>query len=171
MIFVSLWLTKHSLPLLSSTTYDNTGKTYNISRVVDANLDFVLSKYKAYSPMYISMSYSLTYALSFAAVTSIVFYTYLYNGSEIYAKFKNARHGGEDIHKRLMNNYKEVPDWWYGVLTVSVLGLGILTIRYWDTGLPVWGFIVVCFGMGVLLIVPEGILEGTTNQRMLVFID
>ncbi|CAK7225792.1 hypothetical protein SEUCBS140593_006023 [Sporothrix eucalyptigena] len=148
------------LPLLSSTTYDNTGKTYNISRVVDANLDFVLSKYKAYSPMYISMSYSLTYALSFAAVPSIVIYTYLYNGTEIYAKFKNARHGGEDIHKRLMNNYKEVPDWWYGVLTVSVLGLGILTIRYWETGLPVWGFIVVCFGMGVLLIVPEELIAG-----------
>ncbi|CAK7207966.1 hypothetical protein SEUCBS139899_010800 [Sporothrix eucalyptigena] len=157
--YANVWNSAY-LPLLSSTTYDNTGKTYNISRVVDANLDFVLSKYKAYSPMYISMSYSLTYALSFAAVPSIVIYTYLYNGTEIYGKFKNARHGGEDIHKRLMNNYKEVPDWWYGVLTVSVLGLGILTIRYWETGLPVWGFIVVCFGMGVLLIVPEELIAG-----------
>lgn len=115
--------------------------------------------------MYISMSYSLSYGLSFAAVTSIVFYTYLYSGKEIWAKFKDAKHGGEDIHKRLMNSYKEVPDWWYGVLTLVVLGLGIFTCRYWDTQLPVWGFIVVCFGMGLVLIVPEGILEGTTNQR------
>lgn len=115
--------------------------------------------------MYISMSYSLTYGLSFAAVTSIVFYTYLYSGKEIWAKFKDAKHGGEDIHKRLMSSYKEVPDWWYGVLTLVVLGLGIFTCRYWDTQLPVWGFIVVCFGMGLVLIVPEGILEGTTNQR------
>jgi len=114
------------------------------------------------------MSYSLSYALSFAAVTAIVVHTYLYNGTEIWAKFKNSRHGGEDIHKRLMQSYKEVPDWWYGVLTVIVLGLGIFTVRYWDSGLPVWGFIVVCFGMGVILIVPEGILEGTTNQRVLV---
>jgi len=66
--------------------------------------------------MYISMSYSLSYALSFAAVTAIIVHTYLYNGKEILAKFKNSRHGGEDIHKRLMNSYKEVPDWWYGVL-------------------------------------------------------
>ncbi|KAK4233060.1 OPT oligopeptide transporter protein-domain-containing protein [Achaetomium macrosporum] len=154
------------LPLLSSNTFDNTGKSYNISRVVDSNLNFVLSKYEEYSPMYISMSYSLTYALSFAAVTAIIVHTYLYNGAEIWAKFKNARHGGEDIHKRLMNAYKEVPDWWYLALTVVVLGLGILTTRYWDTGLPVWGFIVVCFGLGVVMIVPEGILEGTTNQRI-----
>jgi hypothetical protein len=155
-----------SLPLLSSSTFDNTGSSYNITRVVDENLNFVLSKYEAYSPMYISMSYSLTYALSFAAVTAMVVHTYLYNGAEIWAKLKNSRSGGEDVHKRLMNVYKEVPDWWYGVLTLIVLGMGILTVQYWDSGLPVWGFIIVCFGMCVVLIIPEGILEGTTNQRM-----
>lgn len=50
-------------------------------------------------------------------------------------------------------------------MTAVILGLGIFTIRYWDTQLPVWGFIVVCFGMGALLIIPEGLLEGTTNPR------
>ncbi|KKY23899.1 putative oligopeptide transporter [Phaeomoniella chlamydospora] len=163
--YTNVWYSAY-LPLLSSSTFDNTGSTYNITKVVDENLNFVLSKYEQYSPMYISMSYSLTYALSFAAVTAIVVHTYLYNGSEIWAKLKNARHGGEDIHRRLMYQYKEVPDWWYGVLTLVVLGMGILTVNYWDSGLPVWGFIVVCFGMGVLLIIPEGILEGTTNQRV-----
>ncbi|RDW87636.1 hypothetical protein BP5796_03330 [Coleophoma crateriformis] len=163
--YKNVWYSAY-LPLLSSSTFDNTGASYNISRVVDSNLNFVLEKYEAYSPMYISMSYSISYALSFAAVTAIVVHTYLYNGTEIWAKFKNSRHGGEDIHKRLMRSYKEVPDWWYAVLTVGVLGLGIFTIRYWDSGLPVWGFIVVCFGMGVVLIIPEGILEGTTNQRI-----
>ncbi|SPQ24505.1 dcfd6b46-241f-4263-850f-23a5e10ead82 [Thermothielavioides terrestris] len=163
--YTNAWQSAY-LPLLSSNTFDNTGKVYNISRVVDSNLRFDLAKYQAYSPMYISTSYSLTYALSFAAVTAIIVHTYLYNGAEIWAKFKDARHGGEDIHKRLMRSYKEVPDWWYLALTVVVLGLGILTVRYWDTGLPVWGFIVVCFGIGVVMIIPEGILEGTTNQRI-----
>ena len=155
-----------SLPLLSSSTFDNTGQSYNITRVVDDNLDFVLSKYQEYSPMYISMSYSLTYGLSFAAVTAIIVHTYLYHGTEIWAKFRDSRHGGEDIHRRLMHAYKEVPDWWYGALTLVVVGLSILTVRYWETGLPVWGFIFVCVGMGVVLMIPEGILEGTTNQRV-----
>ncbi|WVQ64639.1 OPT family small oligopeptide transporter [Kwoniella botswanensis] len=164
--YSNVWQSAH-LPLLSSSTFDNQGKTYNVSRVVNKlTLDFELEKYKEYSPMYVSMSYSLTYGLSFAAVTAVVVYTVLYNGKEIWARFKDAKHGGEDIHKRLMASYKEVPDWWYGVLTVVILGLGIFTTRYWDTGLPVWGFIVICFGMGVTLIIPEGILEGTTNQRI-----
>jgi OPT family oligopeptide transporter len=134
--------------------------------VLGPTLDFSESNYREYSPMYISMSYSLTYGLSFAAVTAIVVHTYLYNGAEIWARLKNAQHGGEDVHRRLMRQYKEVPEWWYGVLTVVVLGLGILTTRYWDTELPVWGFIVICFGLAGLLIVPEGILQGTTNQRV-----
>ncbi|QSZ35659.1 hypothetical protein DSL72_006781 [Monilinia vaccinii-corymbosi] len=163
--YTNVWNSAY-LPLLSSGTFDNTGKTYNITRVVDQNLDFVLSKYEQYSPMYISMSYSLSYALSFAAVTAILFHTCLYNGKEIWAKFKNSRSGGEDIHKRLMNSYQEVPDWWYALLTLVVVGLGIFTVQYWESGLPIWGFIVVCCGMGVLLIVPDGILEGTTNQRV-----
>jgi OPT family oligopeptide transporter len=137
-----------------------------VTRVVDTNLNFVLSKYESYSLMYISLSYALAIALSFGAVTAIVVHTYLYNGTEIWAKFKNSRAGGEDIHKRLMNKYKEVPDWWYGALTVVVAGLGILVVRYWDTELPVWGFVVVCLGMGAMMIIPEGILEGTTNQRV-----
>ncbi|KAI2706901.1 hypothetical protein DTO013E5_522 [Penicillium roqueforti] len=163
--YSNVWYSAY-LPLLSSSTFDNTGQSYNVSRVLNSALDFSESKYKEYSPMYISMSYSLTYGLSFAAVTAIVVHTYLYNGTEIWERFKNARHGGEDIHRRLMRQYKEVPEWWYGVLTVVVLGLGILTTKYWDTELPVWGFIVVCFGLAMLLIVPEGILQGTTNQRV-----
>ena len=156
----------HSLPLLSSNTFDNTGALYNVSRVVDDDLNFVLSKYEQYSPMYVSMSYSLTYGLSFAAVTAIIVHTYLYHGKEIWAKFKDSRHGGEDVHKRLMNAYPEVPEWWYMVITVIILGLGMFTVGYWPSGLPVWAFLLVCFGLGVILIVPEGILEGTTNQRV-----
>ncbi|OGE57991.1 hypothetical protein PENARI_c001G09463 [Penicillium arizonense] len=163
--YSNVWYSAY-LPLLSSGTFDNTGGSYNVSRVVDASSNFVESKYKEYSPMYISMSYSLTYGLSFAAVTAIVVHTYLYNGTEIWARLKNSQHGGEDIHRRLMRAYKEVPEWWYGVLTVVTIGLGILTTKFWDTELPVWGFIVVCVGLAVLLMVPEGILQGTTNQRV-----
>ncbi|OGM46195.1 putative oligopeptide transporter [Aspergillus bombycis] len=163
--YTNVWNSAY-MPLLSSGTFDNTGQSYNITRVVDANLNFVESKYQAYSPMYISMAYALTYGLGFAAVTAVIVHTYLYNGREIWAKLKNARAGGEDIHRRLMHTYNDVPDWWYGILTVIVLGLGVLTVRYWDTELPVWGFLVVCFGMGVVLILPEGILQGTTNQRV-----
>ncbi|EIM86107.1 OPT oligopeptide transporter [Stereum hirsutum FP-91666 SS1] len=163
--FLSVW-TQCVLPLLSSSTFDNTGASYNVSKVVNSDLSFNLENYKAYSPMYIAMTYSISYGLNFAAITAILIHTYLYNGAEIWAKFRNPASGGEDIHKRLMSKYKNVPEWWYMVLTVVTLGLGIFTTRYWDTQLPVWGFIVVAWGIGVVMMVPEGILEGATNQRI-----
>ncbi|KAJ7806252.1 OPT oligopeptide transporter protein-domain-containing protein, partial [Mycena olivaceomarginata] len=107
--YTGVWYSDY-LPLLSSSTFDNTGASYNISKVVNADFTFNEAKYKTYSPMYISSAYSLSYALNFAAITGIIFHTYLYNGSEIWAKFRNSREGGEDIHKRLMNKYKDVPD-------------------------------------------------------------
>ncbi|BGP49615.1 hypothetical protein JCM10450v2_005516 [Rhodotorula kratochvilovae] len=133
--YKNVWYSAY-LPVLSSSTFDNTGAKYNVTRVMTNNL-FDLAKYKDYSPMYISMAYSISYGLNFAAVTGIVAHTILYNRKEIWRRWKDSRAGGEDVHKRLMNAYKEVPDWWYAVLSVVVLGLGILTIRYWDTQLPV----------------------------------
>ncbi|KAJ7362691.1 OPT oligopeptide transporter [Mycena albidolilacea] len=155
--YTGVWYSDY-LPLLSSSTFDNTGASYNISKVVNADFTFNEAKYKTYSPMYILSAYSLSYALNFAAITGIIFHTYLYNGSDISAKFRNSREGGEDIHKRLMNKYKDVPDWWYGIIALITLGL--------DTQLPVWGFVIVAWGLGIVMIIPEGILEGTTNQRV-----
>ncbi|EIM86112.1 OPT oligopeptide transporter [Stereum hirsutum FP-91666 SS1] len=163
--YSGVWYSDY-LPLLSSSTFDNTGASYNITKVVNSDLTFNLEKYKEYSPMYISMAYSISYGLNFAAITGIIVHTYLYNGAEIWAKLRNATSGGEDIHKRLMNRYKNVPEWWYMIVTVVTLGLGIFTIRFWDTQLPVWGFVVVAWGIGVVMMIPEGILQGTTNQRV-----
>ncbi|BGP17729.1 hypothetical protein JCM10213_005310 [Rhodosporidiobolus nylandii] len=163
--YKNVWNSAH-LPFLSSSTFDNTGGKYNVTRVMTNN-EFDLAKYKEYSPMYISMSYSLSYGLNFAAVTGVLMYTILYNGQEIWARFKDSRAGGEDIHRRLMKqNYKEVPTWWYIVLQIVVTGCGVAAIRGWDTQLPVWGFLVVCLGFGFIFIIPEGILEGTCNQRI-----
>lgn len=69
-----------------------------------------------------------------------------------------------DIHGRLMSLYPQgnitatqyhnsfhvhylplafptVPEWWYLVLFVVVFILGILTIEWWHTQMPVWAFV------------------------------
>lgn len=125
--YKNVWFSAY-LPVLSSSTFDNTGAKYNVTRVLTDN-SFDLAKYQSYSPMFISMAYSLSYGLNFAAVTGIVVHTFLYNRKEIWSRFKDSRAGGEDVHKRLMRAYREVPDWWYAALSVVVLGLGIFTIR------------------------------------------
>jgi len=184
------------LPVLSSSTFDNTGAKYNISRVLSGGrLD--LAAYEAYSPMYISMAYSISYVrpdvsfpssparsdrlldpaardvevadssvflqgLNFAAVTAIVVHTFLYSRKEIWSRLRDSRAGGEDVHKRLMRSYREVPDWWYGVFTVVVLGLGIFTIRC----VPLVLFVVVAHPLLVLTLTLRLQLLGHRPARL-----
>jgi OPT family oligopeptide transporter len=47
-----------------------------------------------------------------------------------------------DPHVKLMMKYKDVPDWWYGLIFAVAVLLGIIICYAADTALPWWGFIV-----------------------------
>ncbi|AOA64864.1 Proton-coupled oligopeptide transporter [Komagataella phaffii CBS 7435] len=162
--FTNTWDSKY-LPVISTSTFDNKQQKYNVTRILQPDFIIDRQKYREYSPLFIPFSYLLSYALNFAAVIGIFIHTYLYHGKEIYGKLKDARHGGEDIHKRLMNQYTEAPDWWYLVLFVITLALSFVTVCNWDTGFPAWGLVIAIL-ISVLNFVPQGLLEGITNQHV-----
>lgn len=160
----NVWYSKY-LPLLSSSTFDNTAHSYNASRVLSADLVFDEEAYKAYSPLMIPFSYTMSYALNFAAVTAVFVHCALYHGKDIYNKLRDASHGGEDIHRKLMRRYREVPDWWYLILFIVVLAMAIAVVAAYDTQLPVWGLIVSVL-ISLVNFLPQGLLEAITNQHV-----
>jgi hypothetical protein len=46
-----------------SRSYDNTGNVYNVSRILDGNLEFQEDLYKAYSPIFLSTNFALCYGI------------------------------------------------------------------------------------------------------------
>ena len=98
---------------MSSDTFDNTGKQYNLSRIINSDYSFNLQAYKAYSPIFLSASFAICYGLAFAAITATFTHTFLYYGKYIWTYARRPLSGQRDIHARLMSVYKEVPDWWY----------------------------------------------------------
>jgi uncharacterized membrane protein len=62
----------------------------------------------------------MSYGLSFAAIASLIVYTYLHHGSTIWKQYKNSSNEKPDIHMKLMRKYKEAPTWWYMSLFVFV---------------------------------------------------
>ena len=62
----------------------------------------------------------MSYGLSFAAISSLVVYTYLYNGRQIWRQWQTSGNEKPDVHMRLMQKYKEAPTWWYMSLFVLV---------------------------------------------------
>jgi len=51
----------------------------------------------------------MSYGLSFAAIASLIVYTYLNHGKQIWGQFRNSTKEEPDIHMRLMSKYKEAP--------------------------------------------------------------
>ena len=116
--YTNVWYSAY-LPLLSSDTFDNTGKQYNVSRIINHHSSFNLQAYKAYSPIFLSTSLAILYGLSFANITATFTHTFLYYRKYIWTHARRPLSEQPDIHARLMSVYKEVPDWWY----LAVFGL------------------------------------------------
>lgn len=160
----NVWHSKY-LPMLSGTTFDNTAKPYNVSRVLSKDLVLDEQAYQNYSPLMIPFSYTISYALNFAAVTAVFVHCALYHGKDIMQKLKDAKHGEEDVHKKLMARYREVPDLWYLILFLIVFVLSILVVMMYDTQLPVWGLLV-SIAISLINFLPQGLLEAITNQHV-----
>ena len=132
--FTNTWYGKY-MPISTSVSYDNTGHTYNVSKILNDHFDFDISKYEAYSPLFLGTTFALAYGLSFASLTALIVHIYLFHGSQIWQQFKESQDQEEDIHMRLNRAYRQAPDWWYIALGVATFAMAITTCEGWDTGM------------------------------------
>ncbi|KAJ5852249.1 uncharacterized protein N7529_011634 [Penicillium soppii] len=150
------------LPINTSTTYDNTQHSYNVTKILGPNFSFDEKKYKAYSPMFLAPTFALNYGLSFAALTAAVVHVVLFHRKELWYRFKASREQEPDIHLVLMRRYREAPDWWYAALFLFSIALGLAGILAYDSQLPWWGFFVSVM-LASVFIVPTCMILGITN--------
>lgn len=124
------------MPISTSISYDNTGQKYNFTRILNDQFEFDLAKYKNYSPLFLGTTFALSYGLSFAAITSVIVHVYLFHGTQIWQQLRNQLLTHEDdIHMKLNRRYKQVPDWWFVLLGVIMLGIAIGVCEGWETQL------------------------------------
>ncbi|KAH8881835.1 Tetrapeptide transporter, OPT1/isp4 [Thozetella sp. PMI_491] len=152
------------LPLSANKNFDHFGKTYNTSRILNADLTLNVEAYEEYSPLLIGPAFTMAYALGFAALMSTVVHVILFHGKDIWRRTKNARYEEADVHLKLMRKYPEAPEWWFmGVFVISFI-FALVASLVWDTKLTWWGFIL-CVLIGVALTLPVGIIQAITSQQ------
>ncbi|KAF8264241.1 OPT oligopeptide transporter protein-domain-containing protein [Lactarius quietus] len=149
------------LPMVSSHSFDNTGNPYNVSRIINDDATFNDDAYKAYSPVFIPVTSAISYSLLFASVTSTVTHTLIYHRKKIWNRARQQ----PDVHARLMSVYKEVPNWWYLTLFLTMFGFGVAVIEIWHTDFPVWAFILALV-FAFAYTIPIGIIQAMTNQEI-----
>lgn len=157
--YTNTWYTAY-LPFSGSNTYDNTGGIYNATRVVDQHGNFLEEAYRAYSPIFMPVTFALSYGCSFAVMTCVPTFIFLNYWRDIVGAMKPDRK--KDIHARLIGRYKDVPWWWYALLSAVVLALVIMVQEVFHTGMPVWG-VFLAFGMALLYLIPTGSVFAVAN--------
>ncbi|KAI5861460.1 small oligopeptide transporter [Durotheca rogersii] len=150
------------LPLVTSQVYDNTQKPFTVSRVLGDSFTLDVDKFRAYSPLFLSPTLALNYGLSFAALTASLVHISLFNGKEIWYRFKTARNQEPDIHLMLMKRYTECPEWWYFALLLVSIALGLGTVLGYDSQLPWWGFFV-SIVLAFVFVIPTCMVMAVSN--------
>lgn len=159
--FTNTWYGKY-MPILANYAFDNTGATYNVTAILSAEKTFDRAKYEAYSPLFLPTAFAISYGLSFASVTATITHAFLYFRKQIWQQSRRSLSEQPDIHARLMSKYREVPDWWYGCVFVSMFVFAIIAIEVWPTEFPVWGLIVALL-ISFVYIVPIGMIQAITK--------
>jgi OPT family small oligopeptide transporter len=158
------------LPINSNTMYNNLAKSYNVTVILDEKGWLNETAYASYSPVYLAASSISYYYFFFAVYAAAVSYTGLFHGHAIAMGFKSLARGlksrgtddFKDVHSKLMGAYKEVPEWWYFLLNIVAVALGVAAIAAWPTYTNVG---VVFFGIALALVfvIPTGIIMATTG--------
>ncbi|KAL9121181.1 MAG: hypothetical protein Q9187_002259 [Circinaria calcarea] len=162
--YSNTWYAQY-LPISDSNSYDNTGSRYNVSRILTPDYQLDVAAYEAYSPLFLSTTFSLAYGLSFAAIMALVTHTILYHGQEIWARTKLSLGEEPDVHTKMMQKYKEVPAWWYAVSFLAVLGIALASVLAYPTHLTWWAFFI-SLAISLVFSVPIGMIQAITNIQL-----
>lgn len=152
------------LPISQNANFDHFGNSYNTSRILNPDFTFNQTKYEEYSPLMLGPAFALTYGMSFAALASTVVHVGLFYGKDIWARARTATHEEADVHLKMMRKYREAPEWWFATVFLVSFAFGMIASQAFETHLTWWAYII-CVLIGVVLILPVGIIQAITNSQ------
>ena len=85
------------MPMLSASVFDNTGKIYDVGRILTPDFLFDREAYSQYSRVFLPITYVLSYGLQFAGLASLLTHTACWHGKDIWRQWKRSlQEAGED---------------------------------------------------------------------------
>lgn len=87
------------MPILSSAVFDDTGKPYDVSKILTPDFLFDKEAYEKYSRVYLPITYVLAYAVQFAGLSALVSHTACWHGRDIWKQSKKSLKEDKDSTK------------------------------------------------------------------------
>ncbi|KAI0327741.1 OPT oligopeptide transporter [Cubamyces sp. BRFM 1775] len=162
--FTNTWNSQY-MPISALGPYDNHGRPYNLSRILNSDATFNEEAYKAYSPLFLSATFAISYGLAFASITATIVHAVLYFRKPIAVHLHRSLGEQPDIHAQLMAKYPQVPEWWYACILAVTFVFACLCIKLYPTQMTIWALIVALL-IALVYIVPVGMIQAVTNRQV-----
>lgn len=78
------------MPMLSAAVFDNTGKVYDVSKILTSDFLFDKEAYSSYSRVFLPITYMLSYGVQFAGLAALLTHTLCWHGQDIWRTWKKA---------------------------------------------------------------------------------
>ncbi|KAJ7492455.1 OPT oligopeptide transporter [Mycena latifolia] len=132
-----------NFPFLSQVLFYEDGRRYNQTLIL--NDDFTLNpeKLAIQGLPWFSATYTIAKIGSSLSFGATITHMALWNGKQVWEALKSGQRGEcQDAHYLKMKVYKEVPFWWYTLMFVASLAMGMATNYTAHSQLPWWGFFI-----------------------------
>ena len=160
------------LPINSNGVFDNKGRSYNYTRVINEDNTVNIPNYLEYGPPYYTTSNLFVTGGNFVYYTFSILYVLVKYRQAIKKCFvgmvvntwkrRSIYSGFNDGAVKMMRNYPEVPEWWYGLLFLVGFVISIVSVAAFPTTTPWWS-IFALVGIGFLLTVPWVIIQSVAD--------
>ncbi|KAL3454440.1 OPT oligopeptide transporter protein-domain-containing protein [Aspergillus insuetus] len=174
--YSNVWNTAY-LPFQSSDVFDNTGKVYNVSKIVNAASGYKLdlAGYEEYSPIYMPATYALNmFGLSFATLTSLLVWVIVEHREVMIT-------AGRRLPQLIIESFRgrtpltgsdadekeddDVPMWWYLICCTLSLFIAIFAVEYWDVELR-WYGVLLALAVALVFYAPLAMVYATANLKI-----
>ncbi|KAL6005658.1 OPT superfamily [Asimina triloba] len=133
---IAYWLDVYSaktFPVFSNSLFTKSGHEYNISSIIDSDFHLDVEAYQRNGPLYLSILFALSYGAGFATLSATVVHIILFHGRELLQMSKSAfKEMRMDIHTRLMQQYKKVPEWWFMCMLAVTIAVTIFACESYN---------------------------------------
>nr|ADW09325.1 oligopeptide transporter 3 [Noccaea caerulescens] len=154
-------------PIFSNQLFTSTGQKYDTTKILTPRFDLDINAYNNYGKLYLSPLFALSIGSGFARFTATLTHVALFNGRDIWRQTWSAVKTVKlDVHGKLMQSYKQVPEWWFYILLAASVAMSLLMSFVWKESvqLPWWGMLF-AFALAFIVTLPIGVIQATTNQQ------
>jgi OPT family oligopeptide transporter len=96
------------MPILSTSVFDNTGRVYDVSRILTSDFVFDRKAYAEYSRVFLPVTYMLSYGVQFAGLSALLTHTACWHGADIWRTWTKAmaeaREDGKPEYQRVSHS-------------------------------------------------------------------